>query len=81
MQRNCSGIPFERYADDAVCHCRTKRQAEQLKAAVEARFAECGLELHTDKTKIAYCKDSNRKRDYPVTSFTILVLCAVNTFA
>ncbi len=71
-------MPFERYVDDAVCQGRTQGQPEQLKAALEARFAACGLELHAGKTRIADCKDRNRKRDYPVTSFTILVLSTVN---
>ena len=28
MQHNHPDIPFERYADDAVCHCRTEAQAQ-----------------------------------------------------
>jgi len=72
MQRNYSEVPFERYADDAVCHCRTELEAEQLKADLEARFGECGLELHPEKTKIVYCKDEDRKGDYPVMKFDFL---------
>ncbi|MHB8186877.1 MAG: group II intron maturase-specific domain-containing protein [Dermatophilaceae bacterium] len=30
------------------------------------------LELHPDKTKIVYCKDSNRRGDFEHTSFTFL---------
>ncbi|MGM0984996.1 MAG: group II intron maturase-specific domain-containing protein [Pseudomonadota bacterium] len=48
------------------------QQAEQLKAALEERFAACGLELHPEKTKIVYCKDDNRRQDYPVNSFDFL---------
>jgi retron-type reverse transcriptase len=51
-----------RYADDGLIHCRTERQAQTIRVALEARFAECGLELHPDKTKIVYCKDGNRSR-------------------
>ena len=72
MQRNCPDIPFERYADDALCHCRTREQAEKLKAALEQRFAECGLQLNQQKTKIVYCKDGERRMNYPVTSFDFL---------
>ena len=72
MQRNYPHIPFERYADDAVCHCRTRAEAECLKKALEQRFADCGLELHPEKTKIIYCKDDDRREDYPVTSFDFL---------
>jgi len=36
------------------------------------RFQECGLELHSDKTKIVYCKDDTRKGKYSNTSFDFL---------
>jgi RNA-directed DNA polymerase len=39
---------------------------------LKQRFRECGLELHPDKTKIVYCKDENRKRIFPLNSFTFL---------
>jgi hypothetical protein len=52
MTRNYAKIPFERYADDAICHCQTREQAEYLKTALEKRFQECGLELNAAKTKI-----------------------------
>ena len=72
MERNNPNIPFERYADDGICHCKTREEAERLKALLEARFAECGLELNQEKTKIVYCCDSSRQREYPVTSFDFL---------
>ncbi len=72
MRRHYCHIPFERYADDALCHCRTREQAEHLKEALKRRFAGCGLELHPEKTKIVYCKDDDRRGDYPVTSFDFL---------
>ena len=52
---------FERYADDAVIHCVSENQARKVLAALHERMAEVGLELHPDKTKIVYCKDSNRR--------------------
>lgn len=72
MQKYYPGVPFERYADDAVCHLKTKEQAERLKAVLEARFEECGLKLHPEKTSIVYCKDSNRKGGYKNESFDFL---------
>jgi RNA-directed DNA polymerase len=72
MQRTSPHIPFERYADDALCHCRTRAQAERLKQALERRFADCGLELHPEKTKIIYCKDEDRCLDDPVIAFDFL---------
>jgi len=65
MRRNFPDIPFERYADDAICHCRTEGQAMALRAALDARFADCGLTLHPDKTKIVYSEmqaDGTRTR-------------------
>lgn len=72
MQRNCPYIPFERYADDAVCHCKSERQARWLKAALERRFAEVGLMLHPQKTTIVYCRDEDRRGRYPNESFDYL---------
>lgn len=63
---------FERFADDAVIHCRTLAEAEEVLAALRTRMAEVGLELHPEKTRIVYCKDNNRPDQFPVTEFTFL---------
>jgi RNA-directed DNA polymerase len=39
---------------------------------IAARFRQCGLELHPDKTRIVYCRDINRPQTYPTTGFTFL---------
>jgi RNA-directed DNA polymerase len=57
MQRNYPHVPFERYADDAVCHCQTEALANQLKADLELRFGECGLELHPGDTLEVLARD------------------------
>lgn len=72
LEREFPTVSFERYADDAVVHCATERQARQVWAALEQRLAEVGLRLHPDKTKIVYCKDWKRRGNYPITSFTFL---------
>ena len=72
MQRQYPQIPFERYADDGICHCRSKAEAEGLRMSIERRFAECGLELNLQKTKIVYCKDDYRRGDYPEQKFDFL---------
>jgi group II intron reverse transcriptase/maturase len=66
------GIPWCRYADDGVTHCRTEVEAQALLVELRHRFEECGLEMHPEKTKIVYCKDSKRKLDYPNTKFKFL---------
>jgi Reverse transcriptase (RNA-dependent DNA polymerase)/Homeodomain-like domain len=63
MARTYPGIPFERYADELICHCRSEEAAWALWSALEARFTACKLVLHPQKTKLVDCKDANRTRD------------------
>jgi RNA-directed DNA polymerase len=72
MVRTHPDKPFARYADDAVVHCRTEADAVRLKADLETRLAECGLELNLDKTRVIYCQDDDRRQSYPNTSFDFL---------
>ena len=72
MAREYSGCPFERYADDAVIHCATERQARHLLADLAERLGSVGLELHPDKTKIVYCQDAKRRGEAEHTSFDFL---------
>ncbi|MBM9513781.1 group II intron reverse transcriptase/maturase [Desulfogranum marinum] len=72
MSKYFPGNPWCRYADDGLVHCRTEGQAQAVRSALDARFKECALEMHPDKTKIAYCKDNSRRKDYPVTEFDFL---------
>ena len=72
MRRSYPHLPFERYADDAIVHCRTEREARQVRAAIAARLQECRLELHPEKTKVVYCKDDDRRGNYPNEKFDFL---------
>jgi RNA-directed DNA polymerase len=72
MARQYPHLPFERYADDAIVHCRNRREAEEVRKAVAQRLRECRLELHPEKTKIAYCKDEDRRENYPNQKFDFL---------
>ena len=72
MAREHPGIRFERYCDDAVVHCASEKQARHMRAAIAARLAEVGLDLHPGTTRIIYCKDADRRGDHEVTSFTFL---------
>ncbi|WP_327289068.1 group II intron reverse transcriptase/maturase [Streptomyces sp. NBC_01198] len=72
LAREFPSVDFERYADDAVVHCVTERQARQVWAALEARMEEVGLRLHPDKTKLVYCKDTRRRSSAEHTSFKFL---------
>ena len=61
MAKRFPAVPFERYADDSVVHCKSEAQAREVLAAIDKRMTEVGLELHPGKTRIVYCKDANRK--------------------
>jgi RNA-directed DNA polymerase len=71
MAKHHPDVPFERFADDVVCHCSSEHQARRLQAELERRFAECGLALHPDKTQIVYCKDNVRRGQYPNQKFRL----------
>ncbi len=72
MAKRYRQLPFERFADDAIVHCRTEAEAQAVRVAIAARMRECGLELHPEKTKIVYCKDDDRRRTYPTEKFDFL---------
>ena len=72
LAREFPAVQFERYADDAVVHCASEREARVVLAALARRMEEVGLRLHPAKTKIVYCKDANRRGLYEHTSFTFL---------
>jgi RNA-directed DNA polymerase len=72
MTRNHPKAPWCRYADDGLVHCKSVKEAQEIKLALEARFAECGLQMHPAKTKIVYCKDGRRTGTHEHTKFTFL---------
>lgn len=72
MVREFPDVQFERYCDDAVVHCASERQARVVLDAVAQRLADCRLELHSDKTRIVYCKDSNRHGSHEHEQFGFL---------
>ena len=72
MQESYPTIPFERYADDVIVHCRSEKQAHWIHARITERLAEFKLELHPKKTKIVYCKDGKRKGNYKNEKFDFL---------
>ena len=70
LTHGCSD--FARYADDAVVHCRSEAQAQEVMHAIASRLAECGLEMHPEKSGIVYCRDRSRTQAYPNVTFTFL---------
>ena len=65
-------VPFERYADDVVAHCKTEEEAQAIRRSIEKRLEQCKLQLHPQKTKIVYCKDDDRRGRYEHEKFDFL---------
>jgi RNA-directed DNA polymerase len=72
MNINYPTTKFARYADDIIVHCSTKEESEQVLKAIKERMQQCKLELHPEKTKIVYCKDTHRNKDEDNTQFNFL---------
>lgn len=72
LVREFRDVPFERYADDAILHCNSKQQAQVVLDVIIERLAQVGLELNLDKTRIVYCKDSNRTGSHEHEQFAFL---------
>ena len=72
MSEQFKNIPWCRYADDGVCHCVSLKQAKYLKKRLKERFAQCGIEMNMDKTRIVYCKEFDRKEEYENVAFDFL---------
>jgi len=72
MTRIHPELPWCRYADDGLVHCRSEQEAQAIMAGLQARLAECHLEMHPTKTKIVYCKDGSRKGSYVNQGFDFL---------
>ena len=75
MARTYPELPWCRYADDGLVHCRVEHEAQVVKAALQARLAECRLEMHPTKTRIVYCRDGKRRGRYPGIKFDFLGYC------
>lgn len=72
MRITFPNVPFERYADDVLAHCKTEKQANYVRDAIAKRLARHKLELHPEKTRIVYCKDGKRKGTYEHERFDFL---------
>lgn len=75
MARAFPNLPWCRYADDGLVHCRSEEEARIVREALETRLSMCRLELHPSKTKIVYCKDDRRKGKYETVTFDFLGYC------
>jgi RNA-directed DNA polymerase len=72
MDREYPHLPFERFADDGIVHCRSEGEAKHVMASLARRLNDCKLEIHPVKSRIVYCKDDKRNREYQNTNFVFL---------
>lgn len=72
LEQTHTTVRYERYADDAILHCKSKQQADYVMRNLKQRMMDCGLELHPDKTKLVYCKDHRRQGGYEQIQFDFL---------
>lgn len=72
MRGTFPAIPFERYADDIICHSKTEAQALMLREQVERRLRAYGLKVNSGKTQVVYCKNDRRPGGYPNMKFDFL---------
>ena len=72
LENNYPEIRFTRYADDVVIHCSSLAEAENLMQAVKERMTAVKLRVNEVKSKIVYCKDSNRSGEHEHINFKFL---------
>ena len=72
LVRHHPSVPFCRYADDGILHCKSQAEAIQMREHLASRLRDCGLEMHPEKTRIVYCKDADRTGEAEFTQFDFL---------
>ena len=72
METHQPTVPFERYADDILCHLVSEKQCRFVLAVIKERLRQCGLVLNDQKTRIVFCKADLREGSYPNESFDFL---------
>lgn len=65
-------VPFVRYADDVILHCRSESEAKEVLSQIRERLRTCGLRLNEEKTKIVYCQDYRREKKRYTKKFDFL---------
>jgi RNA-directed DNA polymerase len=69
-------IKLVRYADDFVCMVQYADEAEEIMTAIKARFAEYGLELNAEKSRVIsfgrYEEENARRQNRDANTFDFL---------
>lgn len=75
-RKKFSNCPWERYADDGIIHCVTRKQAEFVLDMLKEQMLRYGLNIHPEKSKIVFCRKNNETvPDGIETSFVFLGYC------
>jgi hypothetical protein len=72
MEFNFPQIKWARYADDAVIHCISEKQAFYIKQRLERQLCLCKLQLHLEKTRIVHCTCDKFPQKSNFNDFTFL---------
>jgi RNA-directed DNA polymerase len=72
MEKQYPLNPWARYADDGVIHCRAKEDAESILESLKNRMLSCKLEIHPEKSRIAYCRSDQNIERHEHESFDFL---------
>lgn len=76
MTEKYSKCPWERYADDGIIHCVSRKQAEFVLDMLKEQMKRYGLIIHPEKSKIVFCRKNNETVPKGVeTSFVFLGYC------
>lgn len=75
MVRNFPNCPWERYADDGLIHCVSRKQAEYVLDRLREQMGYAGLEIHPEKSKIIFCQRGNSQSESDNHSFIFLGYC------
>lgn len=65
MQKYFPRNPFERYADDVIIHCHSRKEAEAVLKFIDQRMQHFGLTLHPEKTRIVRCSRYTKPGAFP----------------
>lgn len=73
--RNFPNCPWERYADDGLIHCVSRKQAEYILDRLRKQMCYVNLKIHPEKSKIVFCQRDDRQLESNFNSFTFLGYC------
>ena len=65
-------VPFERYADDIVCHCRSEREALALRQVLDRRFSRVRVGAPSGEDQAGLLQGHQSQGDHAIIQFDFL---------